>query len=327
MRNKPKIGVALSGGGIRGLAHLGVLAVMEEHHIPVDYLAGTSMGGILAGVYAAGVPLDAITEFAMHVGLIDLASRDSEFRGLFGHDKFARLLSDLIGRDDLTFEDLRIPVAVIAADVETGATVVLDSGPLIPALMATSSFPIVFAPYHYQGRWLIDGGVVNNFPVDLVRRMGADRVLGVETPAHVCLALHRQENQDKPTKRLSTRGIFAPFSNLTHDWKLPLLVAEVGAGHTIQAVNQMRLKLTPPDVLLSVHMHNVGTFATDKSEQVVELGRKVAMENLRDLKSLTHPLPPRWIQRGQRFWRRVERAWRVFQEPEYPMFPEPEGWE
>ena len=324
MKQQPKIGVALSGGGIRGLAHLGVLAVMEEQHIPVDYLAGTSMGGILAGVYAAGVSVEAITEFALRVGLMDMASRDQNFRGLFGHDKFALMLADLLGRDDLTFEDLRIPTAVVAADVETGAMVVLDSGPLIPALMATSAFPIIFAPYHYQDRWLIDGGVVNNFPVDLVRRMGADRVLGVETPARVCLALHRPE---PTTKRLSPRGIFAPFSHLTHDWKLPLLVAEVGTGHTIQAVNQVRLTLTPPDVLLSVHLHNIGTFATGKSEIAVQAGRKVAEENLSALKTLTRPLPPRWVQRWQSFRRRLKRAWWIFQEPEYPLYPQPEGWE
>jgi NTE family protein len=339
--------VAFSGGGVRGLAHLGVLQVLEEARIPVDLLAGTSMGGIVAGVYAAGVPLEKVIEFSTKVGLMDLAARDRRWLGLFGHAKMGKLLADLLGSEDITFEDLQIPTAVVAVDVETGEMVILDRGPLIPALMATSAFPILFSPVHYVDKltdhWLVDGGVVNNFPVDIVRRMGADRVLGVTVPSVIAMPL--QEEDEEPGDesyrrdacgthstgghgapprrgaRLSPRALFA-FSSRTMDWKMPFLIAEASVGFTAQIVSQMRLSHCPPDLVLEVSLPNVGLFATDKNAAVIEAGRREAMSHLAELVALyARPLPPRWRRRLVGLARRFRRAWAAFKEPAYLVFP------
>jgi NTE family protein len=317
----PRIGVALSGGGVRGLAHLGVLQVMEEAEIPPDLVAGTSMGGLVAGLYAAGVPLQELIDFGTKTGIIDLAAPDRGWRGLLGHKKMAILLADLLGSKDITFEEMEIPAAVIAADVERGELVILDQGPLIPALMATSAFPIVFAPVYHQGRWLVDGGAVNNFPVDIVRQMGADRVLGVNVPPSVQLSL----SDDEQEKGLSPRGLrFLGSHSL--DWKLPFLIAEATVDIPMQVVNRTRLALCPPDVLLEIHLPNVGIFTSDDNARIIEAGRRVAMDNQAELVQLRAiPLAPPWRGRLESTMARFTRAWTAFQEPEYPAFPQPAG--
>jgi NTE family protein len=312
----PKIGVAFSGGGVRGLAHLGVLQVLEQAEVSVDMVAGTSMGGLVAGLYAAGVPLQDLVEFACKIGIMDFASPDRAWRGLFNHKKMSALLGQVLGRQDITFEELDIPAAVVATDIETAEIVVLDQGPLIPALMATSAFPILFSPVRHQDRWLVDGGALNNLPVDIVRHMGADRVLGVNVPSRLTLALENEER----AKGLSPRGLLT-FSSRTHNWRLPFLIAEASMGITAQTITRTRLALCPPDLLLQVDLPNVGLFAMDKSAEIIETGRRAAWEHQAELVALSEkPLPPRWQRRRGRAVHRLRRAWRVLREPAYPPY-------
>jgi NTE family protein len=301
---------------MRGLAHLGVLQVLEEAQIAVDMIAGTSMGGLVAGLYAAGIPLQELISFSTRLSIMELAARDRAWRGLFGHEKMATLLAELLGGRNVTFQDLRIPAAVVAADVESGEMVVLDRGPLIPALMATSAFPLVFAPVRYQDRWLVDGGVINNFPVDVVRHMGAERVLGVRVPPCVKLSLDEEQREDS----LSWRALFS-FNNRTRDWRLPFLIAESSVGITANLVTQTRLSLYPPDVLIDIEMPNVGVFATDKNTEIVHAGYKAAMRRLSDLVELrTRPLSP-WKKGWQRTVRRARRAWAAWCQPDGLLHP------
>ena len=312
-----KVGVAFSGGGIRGLAHLGVLQVLEEAGIPVDVAAGTSMGGIVAGLYAAGVPVQDLVGVGKKLGIMDFASPDGRWQGLFGHKKLAQFLADLLGAQDITFEDLRIPAAVVAADVETGELVVLDEGPLIPALLATSAFPIVFSPMYYRGRWLIDGGTLNNLPVDVVRQMGADRVIGVDVPPSVELPTEYGENRDG----LSMRALFS-VANHTHDWKLPFLIAEASVEFAARAVTRTRLARYPPELLLEIPLPNVGLFATGKNAEVIEAGRRVAASHTAELIELeAKPVCSRRRRYLTRTVVRLRRAWALLRKPEYPLYP------
>ncbi len=318
---RPLIGLALGGGGIRGLAHLGVLEVLEEAHIPVDYLAGTSMGGLVGAVYAAGVPVADAIAFAKRLGLIDIASPDGNWRGLFGHAKIAKLLTELLGSDALTFEDLRIPLSVVATDIERGEMVVFNRGPLIPALLATSAFPIMFAPLQYEERWLIDGGMVNNLPVDLVRQMGAERVLGVNVPPSVTLSPEHDAEQGAHD-RLSLRALFSSFSHRAQDWQLPLMIAETGCNLPIEIANRERLRRCPSNVLLEIHQPNTGTFATEKGTAAIEAGRKAALAAISEIVKLRDTPRPRALQlQWQRFNRRLRRAWDAFNAPDVSCYP------
>jgi len=208
--SRPQIGLALSGGGARGMAHIGVLRWFEEHHVPVDYIAGTSMGGLAAGMYATGMTPDDMTTLveATDWDLVlssgpsypDLSFRRKEDRrefstsiefGLKNGARLPRGLNDghLIGLildrvmlpyDTITsFDDLPVPFRTLATELVSGELVVFDSGSLPDALRATMSLPGIFTPFVSGDRIYADGGILNNIPTDIVRDMGADVVVAV----------------------------------------------------------------------------------------------------------------------------------------------------
>ena len=237
---RPKVGVALSGGGAKGAAHIGVLKYIEEIGIPVDYVAGTSIGSIVGGLYALGYSPDEMAKLIadMDWGLymsnnVDRKYMSSERREFnnsyrlsvpFGTSglqmKSRRLISTLpsgvikgaslinlfstlsIGySDSIDFNTLPIPFACVATDIRNGDSVVLHSGVFAKAIRASMAIPVLFSPIEWDGHLLVDGGLVNNFPVDVCLDMGADFVIGVDVinalmdSIDVLLPLPRQLSQ------------------------------------------------------------------------------------------------------------------------------------
>ncbi len=210
--HRRRIGLVLSGGGALGSAHVGVLKVLEELRIPVDYVAGTSMGAIVGGLYSAGVSPAEMEEIFAEIDWRDMFDdrpprRELPYRrkvddqtnlarlemgfnrgsfqlppGLISGQKLSFTLQALAvqsaGVDD--FDRLPIPFRAIATDIETGEMVVLSRGDLGRAIRASMSIPGVFSPVEIEGRLLVDGGLVRNLPVDVVREMGADVVIAVD---------------------------------------------------------------------------------------------------------------------------------------------------
>ncbi len=175
--NRKRVGLALSGGAARGLAHVGVLQVLEREQVPVDCIAGTSAGSLVGAAYAAGVRGDQLLQIALKVRWRDIARPVWPRMGLFS---FARLESFLISiAGDLTFADLKIPYAAVTTDLETGQPVILQEGRVAPAVRASCSVPGVVIPVELDGRLLADGGVVNNLPISVTRDLGADLVIAV----------------------------------------------------------------------------------------------------------------------------------------------------
>jgi NTE family protein len=179
------VGIALGGGGGRGIGHLGVLQVLEELEVEVDFIAGTSMGSVVGGLWQAnGVP-GAAKVFLDNARPLDWV-RMIDFRSAFSGVIIGRKLGKLIGAALSTpnIEDLPIPYAAVALDLDSGEELAITEGPIVDAVMASVSIPGVFAPHEYRPpgsvrrRRLIDGGVTNNVPVDVVRALGADRVIG-----------------------------------------------------------------------------------------------------------------------------------------------------
>jgi len=162
-----------------------VLKVLEREGIPVDFLAGTSMGGVIAAGYAAGLSPEFMEQEALRMGrlrnLITLMDRSLPRLGLFEGQKVQEYLAGHLG--DITFDELKIPLALLAVDLETGEEVVLRSGRVVDAVRATISLPGVFAPFRLDGRLLVDGGVLNHLPADVVREMGADVVIAIDVGA------------------------------------------------------------------------------------------------------------------------------------------------
>jgi NTE family protein len=177
------LGLALSGGAGRGLAHIGVLQVLERAGLQPALLAGTSMGGLVAAGYAAGRSPAELEAYAAKLGRIRQLVRLARFglprQGLLKLEGLTALLKDYLAPHE-TFETLHVPLAVVAVDLRKGTREVLRSGSLLPALRATMAMPGVFAPVRIGEQLLVDGGVLENLPVGLARDMGARVVLAVD---------------------------------------------------------------------------------------------------------------------------------------------------
>lgn len=207
---RPRVGIALSGGSALGLAHVGVIRYFEEHHIPVDYVAGTSMGGLIGGLYATGMDSAQLTKLIAHADWDALLSSNPRFidqpvvdkqkwnrtfgnltlrfgrrfalpAGLNPGENLALLLSrtTLPYSDISNFDELPTPFRCVATDLVSGNGVVIDKGSLAQAMRATMSIPGIFTPVKRDGMVLVDGGLVQNIPVDVVRSMGAQTVIAV----------------------------------------------------------------------------------------------------------------------------------------------------
>lgn len=174
---RPGIGLALGGGFARGFAHLGVLQVLEQHHIPISCIAGTSVGSILGAAYASGAPLARIVATCRTLRLRDIARWRVSRLGFASNHR----LGDLIERvfEARQFEDLQIPMAVVATDLNSGEPVVISHGDLIDAIRASCAFPGLFEPVEIGTRCLVDGGLVAPVPTRAARDLGAEFVLGV----------------------------------------------------------------------------------------------------------------------------------------------------
>ncbi len=181
-KREKKLGLSLSGGGARGLAHIGVLKVLEREGIPVHCLSGSSMGGIVAAAYARGLSAEEIEGEAVKMGafreLAKLVDLRPPRRGLLAGQSVRSYLAHFIP-EGLTFEELPIPLALKAVDLQRGVEVTLMKGSVLDAVQATTAFPGVFPPFEINGMRLVDGGVLNNLPVDLLKKLGADISLAV----------------------------------------------------------------------------------------------------------------------------------------------------
>ena len=179
---RPKIGVALGGGFARGLAHIGVLKVLEEEQIPIDFLAGTSVGSVVGAGYAGGLCVKELEEIATLVRFKDFSRWTFSRFGLFSNDKMAIFLNKVLRSK--TFEELKIPLAVAATDIITGEPAVFTSGDLVGPVRASCAYPGMFQPVRIDGRILVDGLLGHSVPARPLREMGAERVISVHLAAH-----------------------------------------------------------------------------------------------------------------------------------------------
>src|SRR5271170_6236938 len=179
---RPGIGLALGGGFARGFAHLGILQVLEEQNIPISHIAGTSVGSILGAAYASGAPLERLMDTCRTLRLRDIARWRVSRLGLASNQCLSQLIERVF--ESRHFEDLRIPMSVVATDLATGEAVVFTHGPLVEVIRASCAFPGLFEPVEIGTRFLADGGLVAPVPTLAARNMGATTVVGVSVGLH-----------------------------------------------------------------------------------------------------------------------------------------------
>ena len=173
----PAIGVALGGGFARGIAHIGVLKVFEEEGIPIRMIAGTSVGAIMGAAYCSGLTIEELKDLAHKVRFTTFARWTLSRYGFATNDRMISFLTRTLKVQ--TFEELRIPLGVVATDFNTGKGAVFTSGPIIDPVRASCAYPGMFLPVEIRGRWLVDGMLSHPIPTRPLREMGAERVLAV----------------------------------------------------------------------------------------------------------------------------------------------------
>ncbi len=179
---RKKVGLALSGGAARGFAHLGVIKVLVENNIPIDFIAGTSAGSIVGAAFACGLSVAEITEIGRKVTWFRTTGFSYSPKGLLSNAPMGAFIKEHYPCRNI--EDLPIPFAAITCDLETGREVVLrDTGDLAMAIRASCAIPGVFVPVEIDGKRLIDGGVVSNVPTKAVKKLGAEFVIAVDVLA------------------------------------------------------------------------------------------------------------------------------------------------
>ncbi|HYV73089.1 MAG TPA: patatin-like phospholipase family protein [Candidatus Binatia bacterium] len=179
---RPSLGVALGGGFARGIAHIGALKVLEEEAIPIDYVAGTSVGAIIGAVYCGGMTAAELSELARKLRLADFARLTLSRYGFYNNDRMIRFFARVLKRH--TFEELRIPLAIAATEFRTGEPAVFTKGPLVDPIRASCAYPGMFLPVPIDGRSYIDGMLAYAVPTTPLRQMGAERVIGIYLSAH-----------------------------------------------------------------------------------------------------------------------------------------------
>jgi len=171
----PRVALVLSGGAARGLAHIGVISVLEEYHVPIDIIIGVSMGSIVGGYYAYGYSIDEMLSKARDFSLKSLIDFNNPKDGLLsGEEEEAIFRHDL---DDVQMESLKIPLVILSTNIDTGEIFTFNTGPLTVAMRSSSAIPGVFNPVYYNGYTLVDGGVLNDIPIDIAKDMGADVII------------------------------------------------------------------------------------------------------------------------------------------------------
>src|SRR3989442_675914 len=174
---RPRVGLALGGGFARGIAHVGVLKVLHDNQIPIDCIAGTSVGALVAAAYAGEVPFERMQQLAAATHFTDFGRLTLSWMGLASNDRLERYLRrySSVSR----FEELKTPLTIAATDLDTGQAVYFSEGPIGPALRASCAYPGLFLPVEYQDRMLVDGFLAAPLPVDPLRRIGAEVVIAV----------------------------------------------------------------------------------------------------------------------------------------------------
>lgn len=272
------IGLALGGGGAKGFAHIGVLRALEELAIFPDILSGTSMGGVVAALYATGMSVERIEASLRATGLTVFAAREPSRLGLMGRGKIIAWLGGLLG--DVTFEQLPHKLAMMAVDLEAGTEVVLDTGRVVDAVLATTAFPGLFAPVERDGRYLIDGGALNNVPFDVARQMGAEYVIASDVMSHRVPLFQKPTSTVRPVESLVHRLLF--HSGAEALWEvIDRTITIMQEGHV-----KDKMRTCPPDVMVCPNVGHIALFDVRQFEACLAAGEAAVRAHEVELASL-----------------------------------------
>lgn len=245
-----KIGLALGGGAALGIAHIGVLKALKEKNIEIGWIAGTSIGSLIASLYCFDEDLDHLNNLAIETSWQKIAGISFSTYGAFSNSKLEKFLKEHIG--DKNFEESKIPLSIVATNIANGKKVVLSKGSVSKAVMASTAIPGVFEPIEIENELLVDGGVVENVPVTTIEEMGAETIIAVD--------LNASHVSEKP------KNIVGVLINSFH-----FLLA-----------NSTKSQIRQADILIQPELSKFSMVRLNNAENLIESGYNAAMELLND---------------------------------------------
>jgi NTE family protein len=313
MLPRKTVGLVLGSGSSRGWAHIGVIEALEEEKIPIDYVAGCSIGSYVGAIYASG-SLKSLKEFVLRM---DGKKVFSYFDVVFprsgvlnGTKRLKELFS--MHTDAADFSDLNIPLMMVATDLATGKKVVLKSGSIFTALRATMSIPGLFAPVKVKDRWLVDGGLVDPVPVGVARALEADVVIAVDLNSGVVSRKKRKlqtrrtlnKTSDPPAYKSELfRKLAAYYETaeinfasrisemLRRESSIPDIIETVMTSINImqERITRINLAVEPPDVLIQPRLGQLKMMDFDQVEHTIEEGYAGVNDKIEEIKALLEP--------------------------------------
>jgi NTE family protein len=309
----PKLGLALGSGAARGLAHIGVLKVLDEAKIPVDIITGTSIGALIGAMYAAGVPVAQMEDVALTIDWRKMASLLDPVlptSSLTDSRKLVAFIAELLPARE--FKDLQQTLAVTATDINTGEAIIIKQGDLLEALQASLAFPGIFSPVRFGQRFLVDGGLCNPIPTNVARNLGADRIIGVctipavkkQTPETFLPGRHGDAtNISRWRKLFSARTIEQAFrsalgqepeTTLEEDsgqLKAPNIFRVCAQSVAIMEnlINELHISQNPQDLIIRPTFHGITLLEFHRAEEIIAAGESSAREALPEIEYLLHP--------------------------------------
>lgn len=299
--HRPRIGIALGGGSARGWAHIGVLRGLAESGIDIDVVAGTSIGAIVGGCWLGG-RIDELEAFARGITkrrMLQLMDFSLAGHGLIGGNRLGALLQKQLG--EIRIEDLAKDFTTVATELGTGHEVWLSSGSMVEAIRASYALPGIFTPISVDGRWLVDGALVNPVPVSVCRAFGARMViavnLGTDTFGKGTVIHHR------PLPPVSTDGLVedveaAAGRTAPRSWRRTMLGTEVAGlpgipGVMMEAFNIIQDRITrarlagdPPDLTIGPRLGKVGLFDFHRAAEAIDAGYEAARKQVAEIEDL-----------------------------------------
>lgn len=263
---RPTVGLALGGGMARGCAHVGVLREFEKNNIPIDLIAGTSVGSLIGGAYAAGLSADQIEKMALTIRWRDLGRVTVSKLGFNSSERTEEYVRSRF--PVLEFEKLRMPFGAVACDLQTGKMVVFTEGNLPLAIRASCALPVYYTPVLVNGRMMVDGGLVGHLPASVARTMGADIVIAVDV-----------NSQHQPIPQ--------PMHMFT-------VMAQAMA---IQGRSAVSYLYQDADLVIRPEITHVRPDDLSKAAEMIAAGEEAARHVMPRLKQLIAPKKEGWLQR------------------------------
>lgn len=275
MLEKKKIGLALGGGGARGFAHIGVLKILEKYKIPIDFISGTSIGALIGALYSAEPNAKKLEKECLETDWKKLFDYTISREGLIRGEKIEKFLEEKL--DNLQFSHLKIPLFVTSFDIENKQEIIFNKGEVAKAVRASISIPGIFVPVENNGKILVDGGITDLIPTEILKKEGANIIIAVNVDS---------VREKKPTLKEEA------FSKIATR-KIPGMISLVSKSLQVMEAEASKAELNSDkaDLVINLNLENVSTFDFSSLKKTIRKGELETNKSIKQLKSLTTPSP------------------------------------